>query len=334
MPKFTPIVVLTPVRNEGWCLRGFLECASLWADAILISDQSDGNEVTYLASEFPKVQVIRNTSSEFNEMENRSNLLAEGRKRYGRSVFISLDADERLTSNILDLDLQNQLRNLEPGVAVSIPFLNLKSGSEGWIVPLDPICFSDDGRQPENSSPIHFPRSCFSSFKKVVDLGLMTMHLQYLDSDRFKSKMHWYKCLEIVRFGERNPIALFRRYRHLDAISEKEIVTLEAEWAQGYIFGGVDPFRIEHSKSYWWEREADKLFELLTLESQALLKSIDSEQNPQDRKLPIMQAIIFKYLRLTMPFYKGGRKSIIFIALYALDLILSLFTRRFEIRGS
>jgi hypothetical protein len=162
----------------------------------------------------------------------------------------------------------------------------------------------------------------------------MTMHLQYLDFDRFESKMHWYKCLEVARFGERNPIALFRRYRHLDAISEKEIVTLKAEWTQGYILGGVDPFRIEHSKSYWWEREADKLFELLTLESQALLKSIDSEQNPQDRKLPIMQAIIFKYLRLTMPFYKGGRKSIIFIALYALDLILSLFTRRFEIKGS
>ena len=332
MPKLTPIVVLTPVKNEGWCLRGFLECTSLWADALLISDQSDDDEVLSLVSEFDKVQVIRNESSEFNEMENRSNLLLEGRRRYGRSIFISLDADERLTANILDVELQNRLRNLEPGIAVSIPFLNLKSEAEGWIVPLDPICFSDDGREPENSSPIHFPRSCFASFEKVVDFGLLTMHLQYLDFDRFESKMRWYKCLEIVKFGERNPIALYRRYRHLDAISDKDMVEILVEWTERYVLRGVDPFHFERSRKYWWEEEADKLFDLLTLESKYLFNSVDGRIARPSPNVTLLQSVIFYYLRFTMPFYKGGRKSIAFVTLYALDVILSSFTRRFAIK--
>ena len=33
------LVVLTPVRNEAWILRAFLEATSLWADHIIIADQ-------------------------------------------------------------------------------------------------------------------------------------------------------------------------------------------------------------------------------------------------------------------------------------------------------
>ena len=33
------IVVMTPVRNEAWVLRAFLEATSLWADYIIIADQ-------------------------------------------------------------------------------------------------------------------------------------------------------------------------------------------------------------------------------------------------------------------------------------------------------
>ena len=34
------IICLTPVKNEGWILERFLKCTSLWADYIIIADQS------------------------------------------------------------------------------------------------------------------------------------------------------------------------------------------------------------------------------------------------------------------------------------------------------
>ena len=32
-------VVMTPVRNEAWVLKAFLEATSLWADYIIVADQ-------------------------------------------------------------------------------------------------------------------------------------------------------------------------------------------------------------------------------------------------------------------------------------------------------
>ncbi len=34
------LICLTPIRNEAWILERFLQCASLWADYIIIGDQN------------------------------------------------------------------------------------------------------------------------------------------------------------------------------------------------------------------------------------------------------------------------------------------------------
>ncbi|MBQ5533121.1 MAG: glycosyltransferase family 2 protein, partial [Bacteroidales bacterium] len=60
------IIVMTPVRNEAWVLRAFLETTSLWADYIVVADQLSDDGSRELLSRYPKVVLIDNATPEFN----------------------------------------------------------------------------------------------------------------------------------------------------------------------------------------------------------------------------------------------------------------------------
>ena len=75
------IIVLVPVRNEAWILRTFLDCASLWADHIIVADQSSTDGSAEIAAGFPKVTVIENPSLVYSEVE-RQRLLIEAARRF------------------------------------------------------------------------------------------------------------------------------------------------------------------------------------------------------------------------------------------------------------
>jgi len=327
-----PIVVLTPVRNEKWCLEGFLESTSLWADAILISDQSDDDSAKKIIEQFPKAYFFSNPSKLFNERENREKLLSEGRKRFGPSIFVALDADERLSANVLNPEVLETIRTLEPGVAISIPFFNLKSGSDGWIRPLDPICFSDDGRIPNNDHEIHFPRLCFRNFSEVIDLGLYVLHLQYLDMERYASKIRWYQALEICRFDSRSLVNLYRRYRHLDALDASEIIPLDQSLIGNYQSRNVDALQHERAKHYWWTIESDFYYNTLSQRERHVFDALCAPDTRCRSNLRIFDNVVLLYLRRTMRYYKGGRRSARFVMIYALDIIVARFS--FHFRGA
>ncbi|PYS70680.1 MAG: hypothetical protein DMF69_12770 [Acidobacteria bacterium] len=69
------IIVLVPVRNEAWILKTFLECASLWADHIIVADQSSTDGSTEIAAAFPKVTVIENPLPHYSEVERQQLLI-------------------------------------------------------------------------------------------------------------------------------------------------------------------------------------------------------------------------------------------------------------------
>ena len=64
-------VVLTPVRNEAWILRAFLEATSLWADHIIIADQMSTDGSREIARSFPKVTLIDNDRQEMHQAATR-----------------------------------------------------------------------------------------------------------------------------------------------------------------------------------------------------------------------------------------------------------------------
>ena len=73
------VICLTPVKNEAWILERFLRCASLWADYIIIADQGSDDGSVEIATRFPKVILVENPSSIFNEPERQKLLLEAAR---------------------------------------------------------------------------------------------------------------------------------------------------------------------------------------------------------------------------------------------------------------
>ena len=65
---------MTPVKNEAWILPLFLQSASIWADYIIIADQSSTDGSREIASRFPKVVLIENDSADLDE-EYRNHIL-------------------------------------------------------------------------------------------------------------------------------------------------------------------------------------------------------------------------------------------------------------------
>ena len=77
--KTPQIICLTPVKNEAWILERFLECASLWADQIIIADQGSDDGSREIARSFNKVQLIENSAKVFNEPERQKLLIEAAR---------------------------------------------------------------------------------------------------------------------------------------------------------------------------------------------------------------------------------------------------------------
>ena len=83
-------VVLTPVRNEAWILRAFLEAASLWADHIIIADQMSTDGSREIAKEYPKVILVDNDRKEMHQAATRRLLFEEAKKIEGVPVVFDI----------------------------------------------------------------------------------------------------------------------------------------------------------------------------------------------------------------------------------------------------
>ena len=92
---------MTPVRNEAWVLRAFLESTTRWADYIIIADQMSTDGSREIAQEYDKVILIDNKNPEFNEAERQAMLVNKAREiSAGRDTLLwGLDADELLAAD-------------------------------------------------------------------------------------------------------------------------------------------------------------------------------------------------------------------------------------------
>jgi hypothetical protein len=314
------IIVLTPVRNEAWRMRTFLESCLAWADHVILSDQMSTDDTAKIASTFDRVTILKNTSKDFNELENRKNLLSECRNRFGHAIVFSLDADEFVSSEIFTPSLQSKLHSLPEGTGIAIPHANLHNGGF-WRVRLDPIAFVDDGRSTSISKDIHFPRTCFSDFPEgIVALPLLLFHLQYMDQSRYRSKIDWYQLLEVTEFGRSDFIGLFRQYHHFDAVGPRAIEPLSEKFLDGYRSRGIDPLDFEIDSHPWWASDSISMFQKLTerQKNRLILSSSHFSTGSKNR----IDRIIRFYLSCTQRFYRPSKINPVFLAIYLIDFVL------------
>jgi hypothetical protein len=238
-----PVVIcLTPVKNEGMILERFLKCASLWADKIIIADQSSDDGSREIAVRYPKVTLVDNPSPTFNEPERQRILLEEARRTAGPRLLIALDADEVLSANFSGSPEWNTMLRAPAGTVIAFRWVIIRPDLRSyWMTPdAQRFGFMDDGSE-HFGKKIHSPRIPTPDHTSVLTLNdIHVIHYVGVDMKSWKSKHRWYQCWERINNPQRRAIDIYRQYHRVDAIPSHVIKPLPRKWLSGYEEQGVD----------------------------------------------------------------------------------------------
>lgn len=248
------IICLTPVKNEAWIIRRFLECASTWSDIIILADQQSNDKSLSIAREFSKVRLVINDFDYFDEFRMRSTLIQEARKINGKRILVAIDADEVLSlGQGSHCDLES-LMEAVPGTVYWTKLINIKPDLKTcWVPGYQQRIYVDDGG-PYKADVIHTHKLPTSENSKEFFLpNLKVLHYQYTDWDRMRSKHNWYQAWETLQFSEKHPLDIYRMYHHMYSIAKKHLKPLRPEWFKGYTDAGIDMFAVNKENSYYWD---------------------------------------------------------------------------------
>lgn len=265
-----PIVVLTPVRNEAWILRRFLEVTSRFADQILVADQHSSDASREICAGYPLVTVIDNDAAGFNEAE-RQKLLIDAARRLvpGPKVLLALDADEILAANAVGSAGWQRMLTAAPGTIIEAEMCDLFQSADRCIRYESPVAvgYIDDGAE-------HSPRKIHSdriptpaSAPRLWLSDVTVMHYALTRLDAYRSRTRFYSVVENV-LGTSNVLQRRRGYAgNYDFVSSQSLAEsggrigpTPPEWLKGWEDLGVDMRTIPTAAYYWHDFEVLKYF--------------------------------------------------------------------------
>ena len=248
------IICLTSVLNESWFLDRFIQCASLWADHIIIGDQGSTDGSQEIAKKYDKVIFFENKrTGEMNEGDYRTPLFEKARQIEGPKILITLDADEILTPNY-DSPEWNSIRTAKPGTTISLPIYNLLPNNTYWAFGECYTGYVDDGA-PFKKGIIHSMRTIAPDGHDVlVCHDICVLHYKYMDSVRMMNRNRWYQCFELV-YGLSYPVSIFRRYHQLDSIPKQHLMPWPEWWQRDYGKYGIEITSILRQYNPMWDKQ-------------------------------------------------------------------------------
>jgi hypothetical protein len=304
-------VVLTPVRNEAWVLRAFLEATSLWADYIIIADQMSTDGSREIAKEYPKVILIDNDRKEMHMAATRRLLFEEAKKIEGEKLLFALDADEFLSGDFVNMADWGKILKSKPDDSFCWRWMNLKrndvtkySTSQHYYWSVHESEALWEGTFPDNF--IHEWRLPWSpnaddSHKFLLD-ELCSIHLARVNELRQKNKERFYQVSTIGQNPKISKVSLYRQYH-----SEEELVYIDVP-QDAYCFyekNGLDIWKyIDMSdEGVYYTNEIISYFQKEGIKKFALLDIWDEDwmkRNGIKDPRTGMQKLLHNYLRSTM----------------------------------
>ncbi len=253
------LICLTPVKNEAWILERFLQCASTWADHIIVADQYSEDESREIARRFEKVHLIDNDTDAYDESARQQLLIEAARTLCPDTprILIALDADEILAAKWMTSPQWSQMLAAEPGTVIEFRWANVAPNVSGaWLDGSNykPFGFVDDGTEHQGQ-PIHSPRVPLPDNAPRLRMdSVPVLHYQYANWERMKSKQRWYQCWERLNNPDKRPITIYRQYNFMHADVHRA-EPLEESWIAGYEDLGIDMRTIDTSQHYHWDRQ-------------------------------------------------------------------------------
>jgi len=249
------IVCVTPVKNEEWILDRFLSCTSLWADHIIIADQNSNDNTPEICKKYQKVIYFQNLIENYDEEARQKLLLNKAREIPGPKLIFALDADEFITSNSLQTNEWNELKNLSPGTSLHLKWINVYPGFKKYWSPNFnlPFAFIDDGTV-HSGNKIHSARIPINEKLLKYSNDIKVLHFQYTDWERMKSKHRWYLCYEKINIKNK-PIGNYRIYSHMYRIKKSDKKMFNPDWIDYYENNGINMKTVNVDQTYWWDKE-------------------------------------------------------------------------------
>ena len=233
MDKKEPVkIVLTPVRNEAWVLRAFLEATSLWADYIIIADQMSTDGSREIAKEYPKVILVDNDRKEMHQAATRRLLFESARKIEGEKLLFALDADEFLSGDFVNSDDWRKILHSKPDDSFSWRWMNLKRNDITkystfqhyyWCVHESETLW--EGVFPDNfihEWRIPWPPNANESNTFLVD-DFCSIHLARVNQLRQKNKERFYQVSTVGHNRRISKVALYRQYHAEEELEYKDV---------------------------------------------------------------------------------------------------------------
>lgn len=250
------IICVMPIRNEAWILERSLACASVWADHIIVADQGSDDGSAEIARSFPKVTVLDNPRTVFDESERQTLLINAAREIPGPRLIIALDADEALTANFEKSPEWASVLNAYPGTVIRIDIANLWPDlGRCWIWKSFGIGLVDDGSD-HHGSRIHSHRLPFDSKSPSLVLhDIKVLHYSLVDLTRTASKRRWYQCFERLENPTHRASLNYRRYYDTVSVPRMALTPVPDKWFRGYLDREIDMTSFSRPERYWWDED-------------------------------------------------------------------------------
>jgi glycosyltransferase involved in cell wall biosynthesis len=259
-----PLVILTPVRNDGWILGRFLAVASQVADRVILADQGSTDDTREIAARFPAVSIIPNEDRGFDEAHRQRLLIDEARRLVpGPKVLLAIDADEIIAADATGRPGWRTMREAAPGTILSFERIDLYLRPDRCVRydRWSPFGYVDDGA-PHRGRTIHgnrVPLPEGAPLLKLPDVKLL--HYSALRTTGLAAKFRWYSVLENA-LGT-CPAAFKRRLRyrnHVDLTGDGRTEPTRPEWFAGWEALGIDMTTVADPQFHWYDVEVLRAF--------------------------------------------------------------------------
>jgi hypothetical protein len=259
----TKIIVVTIVKDEAWMLERFLSTCSQFADHIIVSDESTGQDNSLdIYPRYPKVILHHNPGIAVRGDIRRRFVFQEARKiDCEKRIIIAIDSDEIISANMLESPEWKTVLNSEPGTLLHLQWVTLWKNHRQYRADY-PYLYGSYNRQiwvDDGISEIpvigfegqHMAYNPLHAKKHIYLNEIVCLHYQACSWQRMESKHRFYRAYEKSYIRKLSDLAIYRIYGHM---SQKiECQPSPTKWFDGWEKMGIDMTSTENVEITHWD---------------------------------------------------------------------------------